>query len=163
MFDSWIAQTRKLQEEAYGMDYSQFTGAGDTSTAALVEYISWNTKAAVHELVELDGETSWKPWQHDEPYVNRHEVVKEAVDVLHFVANVLAAVGVTDQQLTEVYLEKMGVNRRRQLEGYKVLDPGVKCRVCKRALDDVVPDIDDATVCAACATELKKWGEADGG
>jgi hypothetical protein len=48
------------------------------------------------ELAEVRKAISWKPWQHDEPYADRKEIVKECVDVLHFVANILCAAGATD-------------------------------------------------------------------
>jgi hypothetical protein len=64
-------------------------------------------------------------------------LLKEAVDVLHFVANIIVAAGGTDEQLNKFYAEKMEKNKQRQLNGYKVKDIGVKCAMCSRAIDDV--------------------------
>jgi dimeric dUTPase (all-alpha-NTP-PPase superfamily) len=88
------------------------------------------------ELAEVRKAISWKPWQHDDPYADRREILKECVDVLHFVANILCAAGATDEELDKEYLAKMQKNADRQKNGYKVLDAGVKCTLCFRALDD---------------------------
>jgi hypothetical protein len=103
---------------------------------ALIEYIRWNMLAIDDELAEVRKAISWKPWQHDDPYADRKEIVKECVDVLHFVANILCAAGATDEELDSEYLAKMQKNADRQRNGYKVLDAGVKCTKCFRALDD---------------------------
>jgi hypothetical protein len=97
----------------------------------------WNMLAIDDELAEMRQAISWKPWQHDDPYADREEIVKEAVDVLHFVANIIVAAGGTDEVLDRLYLEKMEKNKKRQLEGYKVKTSGVKCIICYRAIDDV--------------------------
>jgi dimeric dUTPase (all-alpha-NTP-PPase superfamily) len=52
------------------------------------------------ELAEVRQAISWKPWQHDEPYADRKEIVKECVDVLHFVA--LSPLGAS-KNLTAAY------------------------------------------------------------
>lgn len=153
LFAAWIQETRLLQIEAYGADYSVYATQGDEKKVqTLVDYITWNTKAATHELVELDGEISWKPWQSDGPYVHRKEVIKETVDALHFMANILAAVECTDQELTETYRAKMQVNRERQLQagGYRPSDEGVKCPSCRRSFDDVPRSAILPTVCEFC-------------
>jgi dimeric dUTPase (all-alpha-NTP-PPase superfamily) len=109
----------------------------------------WNMLAVDDELAEMRQAISWKPWQHDAPYADREEIIKEAVDVLHFVANIIVAAGGTDEMLDKFYLEKMERNKQRQLDGYKVKDIGVKCTLCQRAIDDVgrgaTPDM-----CAKC-------------
>lgn len=152
LFNNWLDETRQMQEYYFGIDYDEFSlHAEDTEKIrALIQYISWNTKAATHELVELDAETAWKPWQHDDPYVHRREVIKEAVDVLHFIGNILTGVKCTDEELDEIYLAKMEVNRQRQLRKYTVKADGEKCRQCRRALDDVRPSDSDPTLCVLC-------------
>jgi hypothetical protein len=97
----------------------------------------WNMLAIDDELAEMRQAISWKPWQHDQPYADREEIIKEAVDVLHFVANIIVAAGGTDEVLDRLYLEKMEKNKKRQLEGYLVKSKGVKCSLCYRAIDDV--------------------------
>ena len=136
LFNAWLKSTKRLQEDVYGADYSVFHSDEPENIKALVEYLRWNMLAIDDELSEVRKAISWKPWQHDNPYADRKEIVKECVDVLHFVANILCAAGATDEMLDAEYLAKMQVNADRQRKGYKVLDAGVKCRKCFRALDD---------------------------
>lgn len=136
LFNKWLEKTKQLQIDVYDADYSKFHSDEPNDLNELIEYIRWNMLAIDDELAEVRKAISWKPWQHDEPYADRKEIVKECVDVLHFVANILCAAGATDQELDAEYLLKMQKNADRQKNGYKVLDPGVKCTLCFRALDD---------------------------
>ena len=136
LFNNWLDKTRDLQKNVYHIDYTKFEGDSPDNLNDLIEYIRWNMLAIDDELAEMRQAISWKPWQHDEPYANREEVIKEAVDVLHFVANIIVAVGGTDDVLDSYYLAKMEKNKQRQLKGYKVRETGVKCVKCTRALDD---------------------------
>lgn len=136
LFNNWLSKTRQLQDEVYNVDYKLLHGDDSDGINALIEYIRWNMLAIDDELAEVRKAISWKPWQHDDPYADRKEIVKECVDVLHFVANILCAAGATDEELDIEYLAKMQKNADRQKNGYKVLDKGVKCSLCFRALDD---------------------------
>ena len=136
LFYSWLQQTRGLQQGVYNINYEEMEGDAPENINKFIEYLRWNMLAIDDELAEVRKEISWKPWQHDEPYVNRKAVVKECVDILHFVGNIICAVGGTDEQLNEYYLEKMRVNKERQTRGYVVKAQGEKCQKCSRALDD---------------------------
>jgi len=136
LFNNWLGQTRRLQKDAYNVDYSVLNSDRPENINQLIEYIRWNMLAIDDELAEVRKAISWKPWQHDDPYADRKEIVKECVDVLHFVANILCAAGATDEELDAEYLAKMQKNADRQKKGYRVLDAGVKCTRCFRALDD---------------------------
>lgn len=150
LFGEWLERTRVLQESAFKIDYDQFFGETPEHLNNIIEYARWNMLAVDDEMAEMRKEMSWKPWQHDDPYVNRKEVIKEAIDVLHFVANILCSVGATDEMLDELYLEKMEKNRQRQLNGYKVKDIGVKCSECTRAIDDIGAGVDPSK-CQLCS------------
>lgn len=136
LFNNWLGKTQTLQSDVYGVDYGVFHDDSAESLQKVIEYIRWNMLAIDDEMSEVRKAISWKPWQHDDPYVDRHEVLKECVDVLHFVANILCAVGATDEELDSEYLAKMQLNADRQRKGYRVLDDGMKCTLCSRALDD---------------------------
>jgi hypothetical protein len=136
LFNQWLEKTKKLQSEVYGVDYSVFHSDSPEDLRALIEYIRWNMLAIDDELSEVRKAISWKPWQHDEPYADRREILKECVDVLHFVANILCAAGALDEDLDSEYIAKMQINANRQKAGYRVLDDGMKCKLCARALDD---------------------------
>jgi hypothetical protein len=107
----WLASTLKLQTETYRYDYAGF------DTAELANYIDWNLVAAGQELAEVREEISWKPWATDPPFVNEDRVLKEVVDALHFLGNILTAIGVTDAQFARYYQVKQEINRRRAASG----------------------------------------------
>lgn len=154
LFDSWLRRTRDLQKDVYFINYEEMEGDKDANIRRLVEYMRWNMLAIDDELAEMRQAISWKPWQHDAPYADREEIIKEAVDVLHFVANIIVAAGGTDEQLNKFYVEKMERNRQRQLNGYKVKDVGVKCQICARAIDDV-GEGKRPGVCAKCEPVIR--------
>lgn len=153
LFKEWLARTKDLQKNVFKIDYDAMDGDSPEKINALVEFMRWNMLAIDDELAEMRQAISWKPWQHDAPYADREEVIKEAVDVLHFVANIITACGGTDEELDRFYVEKMEKNRKRQEAGYAVKADGVKCAKCTRAIDDVGPNPDNANYCSKCEVE----------
>jgi hypothetical protein len=145
LFGKWLEETRKLQIESFGTDPTQLTGAERDL------YLAINNLAARDELSEALGEHSWKPWSKTKGQLNRREYIKEHVDGLHFYANMLLAVQCTDEELNELYLEKMQVNRDRQAAGYENEN---KCSICKRALDDVKPSVFNPDACELCVPDV---------
>lgn len=113
-FGKWLAHTRALQEGAYGVSPHELRGD------ELLEYVRWNTLAAHVELDEFLQTTDWKPWKQPQvrTRVDRNASVNELVDALHFIANLLVALKVDDDELERRYAEKVLVNERRQREGY---------------------------------------------
>jgi hypothetical protein len=89
----------------------------DRVLAKATDFLDWNVTAAIQELAEVREEFSWKPWATDEPFVNRDRVRDEVVDVMHFLGNILVAIGVTDEELAEAYQAKQEKNRLRKESG----------------------------------------------
>ena len=153
LFDAWLDETRKLQLEAYGNDLDAIEGQ------ELRTYLTWNHSAAVIELGEMLEEVRWKPWaawsEGDAVIPDKSAFTSEAVDVLHFIANSLAAAGVTDEELDAAYQKKMTVNRERQLRkgGYQSKRGVDKCTRCRRSFDDVGRS-DIASYCPKCVEEV---------
>lgn len=111
----WLESTEALQREVYGFDWDVIGRDADTISQSLRD----NCFAAAVELLgEVPREFSWKYWAHDKPFVNRDRLIGEIVDVGHFIANMLVAVGCTDEEWEDAYQEKQRVNRQRQLDGY---------------------------------------------
>jgi hypothetical protein len=110
----WLESTRVLQREAYGWE-------PPTDPAGQAASLKENALAA---LVEIAGEAvrefHWKFWSHDAPWVNRENLLNEIVDAQHFLANMLVTIGVTDEEYERAYRAKQAVNRKRQLDGYRV-------------------------------------------
>lgn len=154
--DDWLKETLNLQIEAYGEDPSALEGR------ELATFLAWNHTAAVIELSELLEETRWKPWavlNDGDPVIpDKSAFIKEAVDVGHFIANMLVAGGVTDDEYWNAYRAKMQVNRERQLRkgGYASRTGVDKCVSCKRSFDDVGEAISADLIgyCARCESEL---------
>lgn len=124
---TWLASTHKLQHDYYGV---RFPLKGEE----LANYVTVNHSALVLEASELLSEFGWKPWAQPRGWVNRENALKEAVDVAHFLANILCAIGVTDEEWVAAYQAKQEVNRQRQRDGYDGVSG--KCVTCKRSFDD---------------------------
>lgn len=136
----WLRSTYRLQSEHFGVPLAEDgSGIREGDGETLANYVTWNATALNVELGEALTEVGWKPWSEPRGWVNRDKFVGELVDVGHFLANLLVAVGVTDEEWASRYQQKQQVNRERQARGY---DTRVeKCPACGRAYDD------DATLC----------------
>lgn len=126
----WLKSTRELQEESFGVNYATMA----PGTEQFANYVSMNVLAAHAELSEVLQEVGWKPWADPRGWVNREGVLKECVDTAHFLANVLSAIGVSDDEWEAAYQAKQQVNRERQAVGYDGVSG--KCPHCKRSYDD---------------------------
>jgi hypothetical protein len=137
----WIDTTLQLQIEAFGRDPRTLDGA------ERADWIRMNALAAIKEIGESLDETRWKPWAvRVGEVVNRELFITEIVDAMHFLANLLATVGCTDEEFAQRYGTKVQVNYERQArpEGYD----DVANRTEGRAVDDVaaaLPVPPDAT------------------
>jgi hypothetical protein len=90
----------------------------------------------IWEIGEMMAEyPGCKDWVVDRSALNRDAFLNEAVDVLHFFANVLTALEFTDEDLTRAYYAKMQRNRERMASG---IYDGVssKCSSCHRDYTD---------------------------
>ena len=125
----WLESTYELQGKYFNTQLPAVTG-----TDEFANYVVMNHSALVAEAGELLAEFGWKTWAEPRGWVNRANALKEAVDVAHFLANILCAIGVTDQEWEDAYQKKQEVNRRRQREGYDGVTG--KCPTCRRAYDD---------------------------
>lgn len=134
----WLESTYTLQREAFKM---QLPLAPNTNY--LADYVVVNHSALVSEASELLAEFGWKSWAQPRGWVNRENALKEAVDVAHFLANILCSIGVTDEEWERAYQAKQAVNRQRQRDGYD----GVagKCPECKRSYDDGIECVPGGT------------------
>jgi hypothetical protein len=143
----WLESTRRLQEESFGVDYARF--AKEAPNPELADYLTWNVTALVAELGEFLQEVGWKPWTTRRGWVYRERAVKELVDVAHFLANLICALGVTDDEWEQRYRLKQEVNAQRQAHGYDGVTG--KCEGCKRALDDDgVTIVNGQRFCSGC-------------
>lgn len=117
-FGSWLASTRDLQL-AFGTDLDGL----EDDRKEFADYLTWNYAALLEELGEMMHELPWAPWKADRGLLTpdkRERAVDEAVDVLHFLGNVLGALHVTDLELSDAYEAKQAINRGRLRSGRSV-------------------------------------------
>ena len=109
----WLESTVALQRDYFNYDWETIGRDPETVAASLKD----NSFAILVELAEASVEYSWKHWAKDEPFVVRERVLSELVDVGHFLANMLVAVGVSDEEWEAAYQAKQEKNRRRMTTG----------------------------------------------
>lgn len=151
----WLESTYQLQREVYG-----FKLPLPLNSDELADYVVMNHSALVAEATELLSEFGWKSWASPRGWANRGNALKEAVDVAHFLANILCAIGITDDEWRIAYRTKQDVNRKRQLDGYDGVSG--KCPGCKRSYDDGIDcrasaTVNDITAPAWCAARLQLY------
>lgn len=73
--------------------------------------------AIIHEAVELQRLTNWKWWKTPIPF-DQNEAKEELIDIWHFVVQASIELGLTPDEILEVYKKKNEVNRERQRTGY---------------------------------------------
>lgn len=111
----------------------------DNDRKALIDFLQWNNKAIIHEIVEEEAETGWKPWAKSR-HINLEAARGEWIDQFHFFLNKALALGMDAEAIRLAYDSKHETNEKRQEEGYDGVS--TKCPGCKRALDD------EAVMCA---------------
>lgn len=125
-FDDWLRTTKLLQELAYDAYYDQM------SDEERADSLMMNLYAAIDEITEIGDECGWKPWASPRGWMNREAMIREAVDALHFIGNILTHTGCTGEELTMYYKAKQLTNLQRQIEGYDAVSD--KCAYCHREL-----------------------------
>jgi|GEM_PF-1852015 len=112
---------------------ARIPAGGAIAAEAVTEFIQWNHKALLHEMVELESETGWKPWA-TKRFVNLEAARGEAIDMLHFLLNDFLVLGLDADEVRRRYHAKHAKNVKRQEDGYDGVS--TKCPGCNRALDD---------------------------
>lgn len=105
----------------------------DADRQPLIDFLQWNNKAIIHEIVEEESETGWKPWAKSR-HVNLEAMRGEWIDQFHFFLNKALALGMNAEMIEQLYNGKHAKNAKRQEEGYDGVS--TKCPGCNRALDD---------------------------
>ena len=122
-FGDWLQSTAELQERFFDGD------PADLDAEGAISFITWNALAAHCEITEMLQEIGWKPWASSR-HINREDALKEIVDVLHFLGNILRTLRVSGKELTEAYREKQTKNALRMINGYDGVKE--KCGECGR-------------------------------
>jgi hypothetical protein len=124
---------KDTQKNVYGYDFSNMT------LREIMSFWHANTHALIDELHEAtdalggikdgSGNAIWKYWKKDySKYANikfsdlsesdQIECKFEIVDILHFFLNMAISIGMTPQEMFNMYMSKNKENRDRQARGY---------------------------------------------
>ncbi|MDA0991781.1 MAG: dUTPase [Verrucomicrobia bacterium] len=93
-----------------GMDQAQQT-----------EWLLNYCRAMSQELAELTDSVPWKWWAKYQTFDMQNARV-EIVDMFHFLISAAQVLGMSADDVFDVYCKKQGVNRNRQESGYAVKD-----------------------------------------
>jgi len=122
-----------MQEETYGFNFEEMSirdvmNFWHTNTHALIDEIHEMTDA-LGGIKDGSGNAVWKYWKNDyHKYQDmkvsdlsendKKELFMEWVDILHFFMNYAASIGMTSQEMYNMYMSKNEENRRRQANNY---------------------------------------------
>ena len=123
----------ETQKNVYGYDFENM------SLRQVMDFWAMNTHALIDEVHEAtdalggikdgDGSAIWKRWKKAYPKYadmkfsdlsesDQLECKFEIVDMLHFFMNYAASIGMTSQEMYNMYMSKNKENRERQKRGY---------------------------------------------
>lgn len=122
----------ETQKNVYGYDFENM------SLRQIMDFWAMNTHAMIDEIHEATdalggissgGSAIWKRWKKDySKYADMKfsdlseddqlECKFEIIDMLHFFMNYAASIGMTSQEMYNMYMSKNEENRARQKRGY---------------------------------------------
>ena len=73
-------------------------------------------RAQMHESMEFEDSLPWKWWKKGE--INEQNAKVEIVDEFHFLVSKCLILGMTPEELFDIYQQKLELNYKRQEEGY---------------------------------------------
>jgi len=79
------------------------------------------SRAMTQELAELTDSVPWKWWAKYQEFDKQNAMV-EIVDLFHFLVSAAQVMGMTAEDVYQVYLQKNKVNHERQDSGYTKKD-----------------------------------------
>ncbi|CAF0700927.1 dUTPase [Candidatus Methylacidithermus pantelleriae] len=87
-----------------------------------IEWLLNYARAMSQEVAELTDCVPWKWWARYQTF-NAQNAQVELVDLLHFLVSAAQVLGMTSEELFEVYRRKHQINCERQERGYREKDP----------------------------------------
>ncbi|MFT5240317.1 MAG: dimeric dUTPase (all-alpha-NTP-PPase superfamily) [Candidatus Promineifilaceae bacterium] len=86
-----------------------------------IEWVLNYCRAMSQELAELTDSVPWKWWAKYQTFDKQNARV-EIVDMLHFLVSLAQVMGMSAEDVHELYMKKHDVNVQRQDSGYTVKD-----------------------------------------
>ena len=99
-------------------------GVADFSTMPEEEQTKWilnYCRAMTQELAELTDSVPWKWWAKYQKFDKQNARV-EVVDLFHFLISLAEVLGMSAEDVFNLYTQKNKVNHQRQESGYTVKD-----------------------------------------
>ncbi len=96
----------------------------DTANLNEEEQIKWTlnyTRALSQETAELIDSVPWKWWAKYQKFDKQNAKI-EVVDLFHFVVSLAQTLGMSADDVHQIYTKKNEVNHQRQETGYAVKD-----------------------------------------
>lgn len=96
----------------------------DCSSMTEEEQIKWvlnYCRATTQELAELTDSVPWKWWAKYQEF-DKHNAKIEVVDLFHFIISLAMVLGMSAEDVHDVYMQKNKVNFDRQDSGYAEKD-----------------------------------------
>lgn len=96
----------------------------DTANLSDEEKTQWilnYSRAMTQELAELTDSVPWKWWAKYQEFDKQNAMV-EIVDLFHFLVSAAQVMGMSAEDVYQVYLQKNKVNHERQDSGYSKKD-----------------------------------------
>jgi len=90
-------------------------GSGVSKSLKTIWLLKFN-RAQMHESMEFEDSLPWKWWKKSE--INEQNAKVEIVDELHFLISKCLVLGMTAEELYDLYQKKLNLNFKRQNEGY---------------------------------------------
>ena len=127
MFASQLDFQTSLSGDSYLSLVSLFTSSGHgarhhtpTAQKEWAEKMAYNILASHAEHTEL---LEWLPWKNWKTYGDMEpeaiqEARYEAIDILHFVMNMMMLLGMKPEMIYDMFMRKQQENRNRQERGY---------------------------------------------
>ena len=86
-----------------------------------IQWVLNYTRAMQQELAELVDSVPWKWWANYQQFDEQNARI-EVVDIFHFLISLAQVLGLSADDLYQIYLEKNKVNHKRQDSGYDAKD-----------------------------------------
>ena len=82
------------------------------------EYLNTMTLGLIAEAIESHDWTAWKVWKQNGVEYDKKKHTEELADTLHFFIGLCNGMGITSDELYELFMKKIDVNHKRQDDGY---------------------------------------------
>lgn len=131
--DDIMSHQKEMQEKTYGLKFE------DMSIRQIMDFWHVNTHAVIDEIHEMtdalggikdgSGNAVWKYWKKDFGKFDsmkitdlsendKKELFMEWIDILHFIINYAASIGLDAKTVYNYYFAKAEENKNRQKNGY---------------------------------------------